>query len=357
MARPTKEEKAKREAIKELGLFVRDSEIYTNVENETIGKNNLAYVFCNLCKNRYLHLTSLTYLDFKIELIEKVYPSLSTLNTIDEALYFYMLDLLDESKYQPKTPKYNSNTFVFSNDVTKALEENIDSIITTSRKKQLDKLQELKIDTQLIYRSCLDLTPHKEALIDLKQLVIGDMLSKNDKQNLKNYYYDYDDIGLNRLSHLTLIERDTHSLFNPMLEKNTFLQIDLTKPLEELIELVTEVKKDYDKDPTNISNFLYEMGYDFESFECDLKNCDIYKHKSPKPLIGRLMDVLFIYDCKIAKLNNEYIVDEINKYWNNTKNIHKEKITIDTVKSYHKFGIDDIDNLKFEHFLFGCRLN
>ena len=219
------------------------------------------------------------------------------------------------------------------------------------------KLQELKIDTQLIYRSCLDLTPHKEALIDLKQLVIGDMLSKNDKQNLKNYYYDYDDIGLNRLSHLTLIKRDTHSLSNPMLEKNTFLQIDLTKPLEELIELVTEVKKDYDKDPTNISNFLYEMGYDFESFECDLKNCDIYKHKSPKPLIGRLMDVLFIYDCKIAKLNNEYIVDEINKYWNNTKNIHKEKITIDTVKSYHKFGTDYIDNLKFEHFLFGCRLN
>ena len=340
MARPTKEQIAKREAIKELGLFVRDSEIYTNVENETIEKNDIAYVFCNLCKNRYLHLTSLTYLHFKIELIEERYPTLLTLRTINEALYFYILDLLNESKYQPKTPTYESNTFVFANDVSNALDKDINSIITTSRKKQFR----------------FNLPIHKESLIDLKQLVIGDMLSKSDKQKLKNYYYDYDDIGLNSLSHLTLIERYTHSLVNPMIEKNTFLQIDLTKPIEELIKLVTEVKKDYDKDPTNISNFLFEMGYDFESFECDLKKCDIYKHKSPKPLIGRLMDVLFVYDCKIAKLDNSYIVDKINNYWNDTKNIHKEKITIDTIQKYHKFAIDYIDNLQFEHFLFGCRL-
>lgn len=343
MARPTKEQIARREQIKSLGLFVRDSHIYTTFEEETQKANltptKLSYSFCNECEKR---TNNFTYDGSDL----KKYNNdmyIQTLHMIDYNLgiFFHKLDTFSHSDFF-SNEHYFSESYVHRSDIEKILKRSI----PLDCGNDLISLESLLLkDHVIVSRDFLE--DNRETTYYLS----NELFTDRERRKIKKYYQN---AKYNDLKYLTLITKDDKCEYNINgLERNTFAEIDLTKPLEELVEFVTMLKNDYDQDPTSISNFHRLIRMDIEDHKCSLEACDIYKHKNPKPLSGRLMDVLFIYDCKVAGLDDSYVMDEVNRYWNDVKNVHKEKITKDTLQKYRKLAIDYIDNLEYKNFTKG----
>jgi len=155
----------------------------------------------------------------------------------------------------------------------------------------------------------------------------------------------------------TIIEKPSNSeITETTVSKSAFLELDFSKPLEDIIQTVKEVKEKIENDPEFFKT-PYELlgGEPLQVFKTNLKTDEIYKEtRSPKPIEGRLADMLFIYDCKKANLTNEYIVKSINDYWNNVKNIvDAEAISLDTVQRYYKTAQEYIDLQKYKKFMSG----
>lgn len=139
--------------------------------------------------------------------------------------------------------------------------------------------------------------------------------------------------------------------------KSALVNIDFTKPIEEIIAFVSKIKNDFDNDPTTIQHLdeLLDIKPKREVYTCNFTECDIYKHKNPKPLEGRLADVLFIYDCHRLGLTKEYTLSEINRYWNDVKNLFKDKMSDNTYREYLSFANKQIDEKGYKDFLAGTK--
>jgi len=348
MARPTKEQVKKREEIKGLGLFVRDSEIYTYFENElsrlNITPTRTSYYFCMECEKR----TDDFYYDSDILKKNNNDTYIDKLYDIDYKLgvYFHKLDTFSHSDFIAED-HYFSETYVLRAEIEKILNREI----SADCGNDLISLESVVLDDFTIVSR--EFFSNKDVLSETTYYSSCELFTKEEREKVKQHYKQLTHHPFD-LQYLTLISKDNKcEVSNSGLERNTFAELDLTKPLEELVEFVTMLKKDYDKDPTSISNFHRLIGMELEDHKCSLEACEIYKHKNPKPLSGRLMDVLFIYDCGVAGLDDSYIMDEVNRYWHDIKNIHREKITKDTLQKYRKFAKDYIDNKEYKSFIKG----
>lgn len=134
--------------------------------------------------------------------------------------------------------------------------------------------------------------------------------------------------------------------------KSALVQIDFTKSKEEIIAVVAKIKDEFDEDSSSVQGLYEHFGIDpeLQSYSCSISECDIYKHKNPKPLSGRLADALFIYDCKQMGLTQKYAMSEINRYWINVKKLFTEQIQDKTYREYLSFVkkyIEDQHHLNF----------
>lgn len=134
--------------------------------------------------------------------------------------------------------------------------------------------------------------------------------------------------------------------------KSALVQIDFTKSKEEIMAVVGKIKDEFDGDNSSIQGLYEFLGIapELKSYSCSLSECDIYKHKNPKPLAGRLADALFIYDCVQMGLTKEYAMNEINRYWIEIQNIFRDKIQDKTYRDYLSFVkkyIEDQHHLNF----------
>ncbi|MFA5216480.1 hypothetical protein [Sulfuricurvum sp.] len=182
-------------------------------------------------------------------------------------------------------------------------------------------------------------------------------LSSAEKEQLKKEWEEANHFSGHDTHNLPIFIPDYQSFMNHLPRKSALVQIDFTKPLEEIIAIVSTLKNRFDKNHSIIQSLDEYLGISpiREPYKCDITQCDIYKHKSPKPLAGRLADVLFIYDCNRLRLTQEYVMHEIDRYWNEVKNIHREKISKNTYTEYLKFAKDQIDGRGYEHFLTGVK--
>lgn len=352
MARPTKEEKAKREAIKELGLFVRDSEIYTYFEDEALNINatpsELSYHFCMECEKR----TDNFIFDSSSFMGDSLSVNIKKLYLIDFnlGLYYETLYTFSELCFISKE-NYFSETFVHRKEVEKILNRKVSLDIGND----LISLESIVLDDfGIVSREFFN--DKKDVLSQNTYYLSSEIFTEEERTKVKEYYRKVKHDCNSR--YLTLITKDNKCEFNNIgLERNTYAELDLTKPIEELIEFVTKLKEDYDKDPNNISNFHRLIGLELQDHRCNTKTCEIYKHKNLKPLSGRLMDVLFVYDCKKAGLDNMYIMMEIDNYWSTTKDLPYKQITLNTIRKYYQFAIDYIDKKEYKNFIKGYTLS
>ncbi len=360
MAAPTKIEREKREKIKSLGLFVRDSEIYTTTEQnlDNVSRAVLGYRFCDYCVDRVRGIIDIN--NKKDLLVEEYYvnenqrSSLKELYSLDENMFYTYMGLL-----------YHAHQNDFYNKIFSPFDYKIKTLIY---KKDFNIILGEERTNQLF---------HKDPM-DIKFLLDRNMLDENELNKIREYYFNNEQDEDRITPHMTLINRSstsynmvnltsdlakTTTIKNPdskfyfewqtQKTKAVYVELDFTKPIEELVEFILKIKNDFDENPKNIQNIYDLLDDEGEIFKCDLKDCNIYKTNNVKPIGGRLADVLFIYDCKKAGLNNDYILKEINKYWTKTKKLFKDEMQLKTLREYHELAIDYIDNKKYKCYLSG----
>ena len=336
MAAPTKKEREKRQKIKDLKLFVRDSSMYTNCEEqiEVYGKIQAPYIFCELCRIRSdrFKFSSIVENNYIVEKLKDIDLDLSRYFNKVHTMGINTLSFLSEIRMNEG--EYSISTEVAIKDIVSALGE-------VKYKTIVNKGYEFFNDMN----TTLELEQiHKHINMEDKKLLLSTLSLSDDSPHTiikNNKRWD-------RICDLENIELEKESLVT----SNVHVEIDFTKSKEELIEYITMIKDDFDKNPKKIQN-IYGLLNNNENYICNLKECDVYKSNHTKPISGRLADVLFIYDCKRAGLNNDYIIDEINKYWVETRNLFKDEFQLQTLREYHSLAIDYIDNEKYKCYLSG----
>ncbi|MGB5792326.1 hypothetical protein [Poseidonibacter sp.] len=303
MARPSKEQQKKLKEIISTGLVNRDSEVYLSFENKLskLSKYQKPYIFCLACETRnikkdseYLEkINKRKYLDWVSHLLDDDYfpISLVPISTVWESL--------EEKRYNE-------------------IENDCDFTMGFMRFESLkEKLTKGELE-EIIYHSTEDHT------FDIKTII------RPHKYNLVQPYFKQGEIS-----------------------KKVLVEIDFTKPLGDIEETIRAIKEKFDSDPSYIKSPFEVLDENIEPFMCSIEECEIFKHKSPKPLEGKMADLLFIYDCKVVGLSEKYITDEITKYWKNTKKISTEEFY--SFDSYFKQAKELIDKEQYKCFLHGVK--
>jgi len=357
MARPNKETLEKLEKIKRLKLFTRDNDIYTEFEETTkdMSVYEISYVFNRRCANRssdryftsiesyresYAHLSE--YLKIPIE-VEK----LKRLEKIDEEIskiYISLICTMLSDKLEKEKPfLYEMEIYVFKEEFQKIF-----------NKEELEQAFRFGVPSAINLHTALK------------------FLSKKQIERLKKYYFNeandsyFDGFGGNFV-YQTIIKKNQmyrgsipvesdedripweHPVYK---NKSCYVELDFTKPKEELIEIISNIKDRFDNDPSTIKNLYELLGDTGEIYKCNLGECDIYKKDKKKPIGGKFADIFFIYDCKKIGLDNKYIIDELYDYWLKKKNI-EEGMTLKTLQKYHKMAKEYIDEKKFKCYFSG----
>lgn len=302
MARPTKEQQEKLKEIISTGLVSRNHYNYTSFEDE-LGKESKylkPYLFCLSCEFRS---------DYKN-------------NTLD---------------YLNKLVKYNKHMYNFEDDYY--------PITLVPTYTVLESLTIERFDE--VVHNC-DYTMGFLRFDQLKDLLTEDELHEVFYHATEDHTFDI----------ITIIKPIRYNLQAPYfkngeISKKAFVQIDFTKPLEDIQETIKEIKEKFDKDPNYIKSPFEVIDSELEPYMCSIEECDIFKHKSPKPLEGKMADLLFIYDCKAVGLSEKYITDEISKYWKETKKIFNEDFY--SFDSYYKQAKKLIDEKEYKCFLHGVK--
>jgi len=351
MARPSKKTLELRKKIIDLGIFKRDSEIYMSFEEKSLHISNKytePYNFCFECSLRtnitgdYINEVSEIVLQLKLDDIMKT-DIFQRVQKLSKNLSVYYSELLAKREFHnniPKTTEYyithNIELFILKNSLS---EERFNYFIENSSSLEL---------TEMINKNEENNNYIKKGLTDSELKRIRSALKNNG-------YSAYNSLILSVSGDLI------DSTLNTNRNKRIYTELDLTKPKEEILEYVSKLKDDFDNDPSQFQNAYELLGGKQEIFSCDIKDCNIYKDtRSLKPISGRLADVLFIYDCKKVNeilgadvLTNEYITDEINKYWQDIKNISTDGFR--SIDEYYSIAKDYIDNQRYKDYLSGIQ--
>ena len=342
-----KEEIKLQKELCKIDFFKRDSNIYTFFEDNA--KDKEAYEFCLECyvrndfsKDKMKNFEDLFYEELKNTLPEKVVleieNSVNFLKTINGELAYYYLNI------SPYESENEINNFY----VTNLIEEDI--VVNALGKKRANYFKQYEYNLEIMLN---------------KSKINQKNLTKQEKNKLLNELKKYDTPKSKTIveKHYSVNIDFNSDLYNTNKSKKIYLELDLTKPLEDIIQTVTKLKKEFDKDHTRFPSAYELLGGEIEPFYCELKNCDILKHKNPKPLAGRMADILFIYDCKRANkilgkhfFTNEYITKQIENYWNDIKHIY-DCDSFASLKAYYKIAKDYIDNKRYREYISGVKAN
>ncbi len=346
MARPSKKTIELRKQITDLEVYKRDNEVYTNLESSFLQNNKygIAYYFTLECFFRNPNKGNGNIVADIIEDGRKnilrqqaLYISLNSIN-INIAEYFIQLKMstFDEFLYKNVNKEYFVEHELEINVLKNALsEERLNYFYEELLSFNLDEIMEAdRLEFPLTDKE-------KEDIINS----LNEAGWKSDKT----------------IVHYSTLPHEIESILNDNRNKRIYAELDLTKPLDEIIDYVTMLKNDFDSNPDDFKNAHELLGEEHEVFSCNLNRCSIYKDtKSPKPISGRLADVLFIYDCKKVNellgadiLTNDYITGEINRYWQKVKNISPDGFH--SLEEYYAIAKEYIDEQRYKDYLTGIK--
>ena len=388
MARPSKKTLELRKKIIDLGIFKRDSEVYTSFDNLKIESSfELPYLFCIECLARRCHCKDFTksfhgkmlnaravsFFNKKTDImhinvfdgIYKVliedeqpqnyyYASADTLSKINEYLSKYFLITYISSKATSiKAKDYFENKedyhFITNEIDSSKVKKILKNALSPERYEYFLQQYGDNINIEDIARTDMFFVDENPLTTQEKQNILKELNANEDE-----YKIDKTIISLKQ----TPFPSDV--IVNKSKNKNVFAELDLTKPKEEILEYISKLKDDFDNNHLKFKNIYEILGESQDPYYCDLKNCDVLKSKNPKPMTGRFADILFIYDCKKVNkileadiLTNEYIIDEINRYWIDIKNISTDKFH--SLDEYYAIAKNYIDNEEYRSYLSGVK--
>ncbi len=348
MARPSKETIKKRNEILELEIFKRNNEIYINFEDKNNNKTkyDIAYSFSLCCFFRNPtrangNMITDVFLDIESEEIKQS-SMYKTLLSIDKNYASYFLNF--KSFYNDNKRRDNGKP-----RAGYCIEHEIEISIL---RNALSKKRFIEATNELINIEYFEMN-FSESGSDF-------ILTNAEKMAIINELSEQGWKAEKTLIHSKQVSYDIEAIFEDNHNKKIFAELDLTKSKEEILEYVSKLKDDFDKDPSYFKNVSEIFGKTQAPFTCNLQDCEVYKAKNPKPIYGRLADVLFIYDCmQVNKilgadiLTKDYITDEITKYWRDTKNISTESFY--SFDEYYTLAKEYIDNKRYKDYLSGIK--
>lgn len=358
MGRQTKKEQERCAAIEELSIIKRDNPLYTQLE--TSAKHNglekhKPYSFVFECKvrsdfkilrDKYMYECSLwdpysKLNDGNIHLgniedraEENIIEDFKKLDKIDKKSFLYLFLIHTNILY----PNINTPQGL-SNFTDPYYIKNIIGLDILEQWLGKDRAEELNNS-------------------NLDQII--DKLSSEEKDKLLKCLEEYQNTAEPIRPFYTYVydQHKNNIATNGIYSRSLFVELDLSKPTLEIVEYVKKLKKDFVADQDKFRNVYDLLGGDIEKkFEIDLQKSNLYTVKHFKPLDGKLADILFIYDCNRVGLTHRYMRDEIDRYWNNVKNLKSDHLTEKTLLKYLDFSKDQIDNKKYEAYLSGGERN
>lgn len=102
--------------------------------------------------------------------------------------------------------------------------------------------------------------------------------------------------------------------------QTALVQIDFSKPDEEITDLILTIKREYQKNPAPIKDLDHFLDQRLLPQKCSTAEeiwgaLRSHEKNGGKGLATRWADMLFIYDCRQYFDDKPYVVDEINRYW------------------------------------------
>jgi hypothetical protein len=324
-------DKDKRQGIIHLELFTRSNPLYQNFEERTKDLNEveISYLFCKECEARAKNLNFIKewqeVRDMSIEDKEN-YPLIynkefEKLKVIDIDFYSYYNNLMEKVILQPLTDsinkKYSVTTMIDEPILLKVLgKKRVDELLYDGLPKEI---QENKGFPYLDFEHFLTLLEKEEAL------------------KIKKH------IKLNPFGFRTMILRD-YTKIKRDLASSYFVEIDFTKPIEEIKQFIETIKEDFEDDPKQIPNMYDLLKIKRKKIEFYTLKSEIYRSTNKKKNNQLLADILFIYDC--YKANYEQADIQLEFKYHYGYGIKKS-----TIKSYLEFAKTYINQKKYLEFL------
>lgn len=355
-----KEEK-KLNPITKLELLERSNELYTSIEY-VIGaaekeKNEflIAYLFCRECSFRDLDNLQLDYKwdeqPFETEtqelessyikkygseyLVKKMYELYDIDKEFFEYYYYvlnYTMKVHDEDNAELEIYNYHVENKISRQYLIEAIGK--------------EKVEQLKIKDHL---KCISLEDIIDQLSDEDKEKILTLIEIDNSKKEEGLELSGDYIKEQCRTFHTHIYRDRQSSISNHKLNSYFVELDISKPLDELIEFISKIKKDYSDDPASIKNIYNLLAADEPFILNELKELGFQSREKSKA--QKLADLLFIYDCKKAGIHGEIISKEITAYYD--PQTEKSAMVEKTIREFYKVTKDFIDNGKYKHFLSG----
>ena len=146
-------------------------------------------------------------------------------------------------------------------------------------------------------------------------------------------------------------------LYIPNNLRYTLPELNLALPLDELIELVTIYKKEYEKGNKIFKTEIEVLGEKLEkaTHTVKIKDVDIKikEHLSTK---DKMADLFFIYDANKLKMKKIDICNSITEYYYN-KSGKESNFDNKTLNKYLDIATQYIDNLKYKELIFGIKFS
>ena len=381
MGRPTKKEIEIREKILNLNLFQRDSSIYTLFEElYTNNLSSLADEFSIEClvrdSNNHLNENGAKQLEVFFSSIDKdkdsqVSKFIQYLNSNgskkqnDIIKNYLILENInkDLAKYFRKTLQARfieySKQYGLSGGLSK--HEKKDYLIQNEINHNLLLKDSLSNERYEYFQNNLGSLFNLGLKLFIKQSrLIGEPLTNDEKNNILNKL-NMEKVRKDKTFVIKPPNLSTLFILENKKNKHVYVELDLTKPKEEIIEYISKMKDDFNEDPSKFETVYEILGEKIDTSIYDLETSEIYKDpRSKKSTAGRLADALFIYDCKkinelsgMTIFKNQYIADEIDRYWIDEKKVLKEMFH--SLESYHKITKEHIDNKGYSAYLTGIK--
>ena len=141
--------------------------------------------------------------------------------------------------------------------------------------------------------------------------------------------------------------------YNSVNTKTITAEIDITKPLNEIISFITHIKKDLEENSEIIKAPIELIENEFQK-----DNSSIHYEKGIRKILSvqqKLANMFYIYDCiKIGATQRKIQNEVYNDYADN--NIETKTLDAKTLKKYKDMAIDYIDNTRYKELVTGVSI-
>ncbi len=377
---PNKKTRALHKKLEDLGLFSRTGKVYMAIERELESltparafdlfthycarraKLENAYENASLNKDRLDH--TIQHRISMLALIERVNPDLkillNKLYNCDEPIFVRYMDIHHYDYHTSQSSHISStNNFEFEIWATFSWifispfysEEEQAKIQETIFNAHLSENSEL----QHIYETSTDKDSlkkyHAFLLMDNQRVNVADVTD-----NMNNIFYLKDRNLLEGALYRDRYRDIKYQVYEILpkssakpisYQPNAMINLSINRPIDYIQELLSALKVHWQESNRDLGS---NSKISSKLHLAEVRDKIMRFQKKKKTLAGKLVDILYVYDCKQFGLTNPFIIENLTLRWYRKKRGHQETTSTYTINIYHKLGKHMIDKKYYKEY-------